>query len=96
MICMGLVISPAAGLMTTLGSLAKVWQLVRYQALLGIGSGIGFQDPQVAVQAILDSDDAQVGIAIIQCARGVGPVVFLAASQAMVQNHLHGGAHQVE
>lgn len=79
---------PAAGLMTTLGSNAKVWRLVVYQALLGVGSGIGFQGPQVAVQTVFENQDAQIGIAVIQFAQGTGPAVFLAAAQAIFLKEL--------
>jgi len=86
MILTSVITPPAAGLMTTLNINAKLWSLIGYQGLLGFGAGIGFQGPQVAVQAIFSEKDASIGIAIIQFAQGIGPAVFVAVAQNIFIN----------
>ncbi|UKZ53040.1 hypothetical protein TrVGV298_006827 [Trichoderma virens] len=65
-----------------------MWRLVVYQALLGFGTGVGFQGPQVAAQAILSDNDSQIGIAIIQFAQALGPAIFVAAAQTIFASRL--------
>ncbi|KAI0451115.1 MFS general substrate transporter [Xylaria acuta] len=81
MIATGILAPIAAGLMTTLKIETAVWMLVIYQGLLGFGAGIGFQGPQVAVQAIFSDNDSQIGLAIIQFAQSIGPAIFVAVAQ---------------
>lgn len=88
MILTSLITPPAAGLLTTLNVDAELWSLILYQALLGFGAGIGFQGPQVAVQAIFSERDSQIGIAIIQFAQSIGPAVFIAAAQTIFTSRL--------
>lgn len=78
------ILTPIAnGLLTTLNQTTPIWKLIIYQSLLGIGVGIGFQGPQVAVQAVLSKQDTPVGIGIIQFAQGIGPAIFTAVSQSI-------------
>lgn len=88
MIMTSIITPPAAGLISTLGIDAKTWRLIIYQAMLGFGAGIGFQGPQVAVQAIFDAKDAPVGIAIIQFAQGIGPAISVAIGQSVFSSGL--------
>lgn len=74
---------PTTGLLTTLDAGTEIWKFVFFQALLGAGVGIGFQGPQVAVQAILSDSDALSGVAIIQLAQALGPAVALAGAQTI-------------
>lgn len=73
----------AAGLLSTLSQYSKIWKVILFQGLLGFGTGIGFQGPQVAVQTVLSKQDAPIGIAIIQFAQGIGPAIFTAAAQSL-------------
>lgn len=43
----------ATGLLTTLHVKQSLVSLIGYQALLGIGAGLGFQGPQSAIQTVL-------------------------------------------
>jgi MFS family permease len=88
MILTSLITPVASGLMTTFDVNAELWALIVFQILLGCGTGIGFQGPQVAVQAILSEKDCQLGISIIQFAQGMGPAVFIAAAQTIFQSRL--------
>jgi MFS family permease len=73
----------AHGLLTTLTQATPIWKIIVFQGLLGIGAGIGFQGPQVAVQTVLSNKDTSVGIGIIQFAQGIGPAIFIAVSQSV-------------
>ncbi|RDW77375.1 hypothetical protein BP6252_05428 [Coleophoma cylindrospora] len=78
----------AAGLLTTIKVDAKLANLLGYQALLGFGSGIGFQGPQVAVQTILAPNDVPIGIAIIQFAQALGPALSVPIGQLIYTTQL--------
>jgi hypothetical protein len=91
MILNGLITPIATGLFTTIHSAQETWKLLIYQALLGFGTGIGFQGPQVAMQAILSDSDSQIGISTIQLAQALGPAVFVAAAQTVFAGSLPPG-----
>ncbi|OBS15764.1 hypothetical protein FPOA_13485 [Fusarium poae] len=80
---------PATGLLTTLDPGSKIWKFIFYQALLGFGTGIGFQGPQVAVQATFSDSDSQIGIAIIQLAQAIGPAIAVAGAQTILTSNLY-------
>lgn len=80
---------PATGLLTTLDAGSKVWTFVLYQELQGAGVDIGFQGPQVAVQAILSDSDALIDVAIIQLAQALGPVVAVIGAQTIFTSTFH-------
>ena len=88
MILNGLATPIATGLLTTVKRRPATCQLLVYQTLLGFGTGIGFQGPQIAVQAVLSNKDSQIGIAIIQLAQALGPAVFVAAAQTVLTSNL--------
>ncbi|KAI1125778.1 MFS general substrate transporter [Nemania abortiva] len=78
------ILTPIAnGLLTTLTQTTQIWKILVFQGLLGIGTGIGFQGPQVAVQTVLSKNDTSVGIGVIQFAQGIGPAIFIAVSQSI-------------
>lgn len=89
MLLNGMMMPVATGLLTTIKAQPSVWKLLIYEALLGIGVGIGFQGSQVAAQAVLcDDHDAKIGIAVIQVAQALGPAVFVATGQTSLANNL--------
>ncbi|SPO02436.1 uncharacterized protein DNG_05109 [Cephalotrichum gorgonifer] len=90
MIMTGLLLPTATGLLTTVGTGTRTWRLILFQALLGFGSGIGFQGPQVAAQAVLSDADSQIGIAVMQLAQALGPAVGAAAAQSIFASGLQG------
>ncbi|KAI9035029.1 uncharacterized protein KD926_004703 [Aspergillus affinis] len=78
----------AAGLLTTIRTNQSLASLICYQALLGVGTGIGYQGPQVAVQTVLPVADASTGIALIIFAQNVGPAIFVAIAQTVFTGEL--------
>ena len=79
----------ATGLLTTLNQTTPIWKVIIFQSLLGIGVGIGFQGPQIAVQAVLSKEDTSLGIAIIQFAQGIGPAIFTGVAQSIFIAQFH-------
>ncbi|RDW63879.1 hypothetical protein BP5796_10381 [Coleophoma crateriformis] len=79
----------AAGLLITIKVDAKLANLLAHQGLLGFGSGVGFQGPQVAVQTILAPNDVSIGIAIIQFAQGLGPALAVPTGQLIYTTQLN-------
>ncbi|CAH0053879.1 unnamed protein product [Clonostachys solani] len=89
MLLNSIITPPATGLLTTLDAGSKLWRLISYQALLGFGTGIGFQGPQVAVQATFSDFDSQIAIAIIQLAQAIGPAIAVAGAQTIFTSKLN-------
>lgn len=80
--------STGAGLITTfeIGIPAGNW--IGYQIIYGVGVGVGFQQPQIAVQAILSPDLIAVGISLMFFAQLLGGAIFLAVGQNVFANRL--------
>ena len=81
--------------MTTLEADTSIGKLIAYSGLLGVGCGIGFQAPQVAVQNSLPSSDAPMGLAVVLFAQSFGPAVFIAAAQTIFTNQLSENLHDI-
>ena len=77
-----------AGLLTTLSITTSLTLLIAYQALLGFGTGIGFQDPQTAASTIFSPTDAPLGIAAIIFAQNFGAALFVPVAQTIFQGRL--------
>ena len=80
--------SIAAGLLTTLRQNANMGSIIAYLALLGFGTGIGIQQPQVAAQTVLSPKDVSIGIAVVQFGQNALPAVMISAAQTVFQTRL--------
>lgn len=80
--------SIGAGLLTTfrLSTSSPAW--IGYQALYGIGAGLGMQLPLVAVQTALAEHDIPVGTAILMLSQTLGGSVFVQVGQNIFTNQL--------
>ncbi|KAE8147449.1 major facilitator superfamily domain-containing protein [Aspergillus avenaceus] len=78
----------AAGLLTTLQVKQSLASLLCYQALLGVGGGIGFQGPQIAAQTVLPVKDSPMGIAMVIFAQNFGPAMFVSITQTIFTGEL--------
>jgi hypothetical protein len=63
-------------------------QWVGYQVLTSLGMGMGQQQPQVAIQAILPRADIPAGVSIVMLVQTLSGAIFIAIGQAMLQNKL--------
>lgn len=88
MIITGILTPIAAGLLTSLSVEQSLTSLLCYQALLGVGAGVGFQGPQVAAQTILPVNDSPMGIALIIFAQNFGPALFVSIVQTVFTGQL--------
>ncbi|KAF7595880.1 hypothetical protein BBP40_004373 [Aspergillus hancockii] len=88
MIATGILTPIAAGLLTTLQVKQSLASLICYQALLGVGAGVGFQGPQVAAQTVLSIKDSPMGIALIIFAQNFGPALFVSIAQTIFTGQL--------
>ncbi|KAK4224391.1 MFS transporter [Podospora fimiseda] len=77
-----------AGLMSTwkVDSATGVW--IGYQILLGVGVGLGLQQPMVAVQNVLEMKDVAIGASLMVFSQSIGGAIFVSAGQAIFTNRL--------
>jgi hypothetical protein len=61
-----------AGLLSTLTLNTRPGHWIGFQALYGLGYGIGLQQPILAAQTVLSQDDIPVGIALISFLHTLG------------------------
>jgi hypothetical protein len=66
---------------------------IGYQALTGLGIGMGQQLPQVAIQAVLPQKDVPAGASIVVLLMTLSGAVFIAIGQAVLQNELARNLH---
>ncbi|KAL2114847.1 hypothetical protein VTJ04DRAFT_10510 [Mycothermus thermophilus] len=67
-------------------SSAAVW--IGYQIIIGLGLGIGQQQPLMAVQTVLDIEDVPTGSSLIVFLQTLGGALFIAVSQNVFANKL--------
>ncbi|KAI8632696.1 putative efflux pump [Xylariaceae sp. FL1651] len=80
--------SIGAGLLTTWEPSTTTGAWVGYQILYGAGAGMGFQQPLVAVQAVLDPADVPVGTAVMVFVQTIGGALFTSVGQNVFSNTL--------
>ena len=76
------------GLCTTLTASSGHSYWIGYQAMVGIGCGLGYQQPVLAVQTVLSAEDVPVGTALITFMQTLSGAVFLAAARNVFQDQL--------
>ncbi|KAH8667032.1 major facilitator superfamily domain-containing protein [Xylariales sp. PMI_506] len=76
------------GLMTTWTINTSFSHWVGYQALTGLGIGMGQQQPQVAIQTVLPKADIPSGASIVILVQTLSGAIFIAIGQAVLQNKL--------
>ena len=88
--CLGSVVFAAigSGLLTTVSIDTNT---VGYQILFGIGSGLGFQQPPSAPQAVLPFKDLPIGIAITLFGRNFGSSLFVSVGNNILDSNLLSG-----
>ncbi|KAJ7318128.1 major facilitator superfamily domain-containing protein [Mycena albidolilacea] len=79
------------GLLSTLTLNTRPDHWIGFQALYGLGYGIGLQQPILAVQTVLSRDDIPVGIALIGFLHTLGGALFISVGQNVFTNHLRAG-----
>lgn len=77
-----------AGLMTTFTPYTGHSKWIGYQVILGIGFGVGSQQPLNVIQTILERSDIAIGSAIIMFIRFLGSAIFLPVGENIFLNEL--------
>ncbi|EWC43757.1 hypothetical protein DRE_07375 [Drechslerella stenobrocha 248] len=83
--------SVGSGLITTFEVHSNSAHWIGYQVLAGLGVGVGFQIPILAVQTVLHIDDIPVGTAIITFFQSLGGALFVSVGQNIFTNGLKRG-----
>ena len=83
-----------AGLLTTLTPESGHAKWIGYQALTGIGIGLGMQQPLIAVQTVLDISQVPIGTSIIIFAQTLGGALFVSIGENVFNNKLVQGLAQ--
>jgi len=76
------------GLLSTFDLDTGIGKWLGFQVLTGIGIGICFQQPMIAVQAALPMSDVATGTAMIVFAQTFGSALFLSVAQCCRNNEL--------
>lgn len=64
---------------------------IGYQAISGIGIGLGMQQPLIAVQTVLDISEIPIGTSIIIFLQTLGGALFVSIGQNIFTNKLSSG-----
>ncbi|KAI9172728.1 MFS-type efflux pump MFS1 [Paramyrothecium foliicola] len=78
----------ASGLLTTLNLHEQIGKAVALLTFLGAAVGIGLQGPQIALQAVLTTNEVSMGGAILNFGSGMGSALWICASATLFQNRL--------
>ncbi|KAH9893886.1 major facilitator superfamily domain-containing protein [Xylariomycetidae sp. FL2044] len=73
--------TPGAGLLTTLRVDSGNAEWIGYQVLAGFGMGLGMQQSGLAAQVVLAHDDVPIGASLMFFGQQLGGAVFLCAAQ---------------
>ena len=91
MIASAILVPIGAGILSLLKPTTNHSEWIGFQVLFGFGVGVGFQQPNVAVQTVLARADVPTGIAVIFFALGMGATVSVAMGQSILDNKLISG-----
>ena len=80
--------SVGGGLLTLLNPTTTTAQWIGYQALVGVGIGVGWQQPIVAVQTVLRMEDVPTATAILSFTQTLGGSLFISVGQTVFSNKL--------
>ncbi|KAJ7735132.1 MFS multidrug transporter [Mycena maculata] len=91
MILSTVLMSVGGGLITTFKVDTGHAHWIGYQVMLGLGCGLGMNQPVMAVQAVLDLKDVPTGTALIMFLQTMGGSVFVSIAQNIWENKLVSG-----
>jgi len=91
MIASSVIASIGVGLMYTFTPESNHSYWMGYQAITGIGIGLGMQQPLIAVQTVLDISLVPIGTSIIIFLQTLGGALFVSIGQNIYSNKLVEG-----
>lgn len=80
--------SIGSGLFTTWTPNASQGAWIGYQALFGLGQGLGWQQPFAIAQAFLENKDLPVGTTLMSGCKLLGGAIFLSVGSSVFSQHL--------
>ncbi|KAJ5197556.1 hypothetical protein N7449_008035 [Penicillium cf. viridicatum] len=86
MIMSSVTLAIGAGLLSTLKTDSWSGEWIGYQILMGLGVGLGMQQPYIVVQNVLPDGDIPTGTAVITFAQTLGGAIFISVGQNIFQN----------
>jgi hypothetical protein len=91
MIASSILCGIGCGLLYTLSPESNHSLWIGYQAITGIGIGLGMQQPLIAVQTILDISDVPIGTSVIIFVQTLGGALFVSIGQNVFTDKLVEG-----
>lgn len=88
MILAGIITPVGAGLITTWTMSTSFARLVVYTGMIGLGTGLAFEAPQIAVQTVLSEADGPLGLAVTLFAQNFGGSLFISVAQQIFTSRL--------
>lgn len=88
MIASSVILTIGAGLLSTLRTDSGHSKWIGYQAMFGMGVGLGMQQTMIAVQASLPLADVPTATALMMFAQTLGGAVFISVGQNVFTNQL--------
>lgn len=76
------------GLLSTINPQTPRVALLAYPAIFGLGVGMGFQQPLMAIQTVLSQADIAAGTSIIVFGQTFGAALIIAAGESVFQKRL--------
>ena len=91
MIANSVIMSIGAGLITTWTPTTGHSEWIGYQALFGLGLGLGVQQASLAAQAVLQRRDVPTGISLVMFCQQLGGALFVSIGENVFTNKLVDG-----
>ncbi|KAF2706514.1 MFS general substrate transporter [Pleomassaria siparia CBS 279.74] len=88
MITSAVLATVGCGLITTWSPVTNSPRWMGYQALFGIGQGLGWQQPLLVAQAFLETKDIPIGTALMSGVKLFGGATFISVGSAVFNNKL--------
>lgn len=88
MLVASVVLPIASGLLTTSKVDTALAQFFAYSGLAGFGAGISFFAAQTAVQTVLPTTDAPLGLSVVLFGQHFGSALFVSIAQTIFTNQL--------
>ncbi|KAL9583274.1 MAG: hypothetical protein Q9212_002797 [Teloschistes hypoglaucus] len=88
MLISSVLVSLGTGFLTTFNPSTGHSKWIGYQALFGLGSGLGMNQPLMAAQTVLPLDDVSIGTALVIFAQTLGGAIFVSAAENIFTNNL--------
>ncbi|KAK3937162.1 MFS general substrate transporter [Diplogelasinospora grovesii] len=88
MVACSVISAVGLGLLTTLTPESGANQWIGYQAMVGIGIGLGLQQPLIVVQTVLPLAEVSVGTALMYFLQVLGGTLFVSIGQNVFANKL--------